>query len=263
MADPNLEDLENDEMRALVDAVHSLRDAGLEDILQLPQIVVCGYQSCGKSSVLESITEIPFPRNEGMCTRFPTTITLRRSDKDSTTVKIIPDPKRPDEKSVRLRSYSKSLTRFSQLPKIIDEVTEMASPSVSKAETLAFSRNVLSVEVSGPNWPNLTVVDLPGLIRVANDQQNREDISMINDVVDSYMKQPRTIVLAVIQASVDHTNQDIIEKVKDMKANDRTLGIITKPDCLESGSVQERWWVELAHNRKDVVLMGWHILRNR
>lgn len=38
----------------------------------LLQLVVCGEQSAGKSSVLEAITCIPFPRGEGTCTRFVT-----------------------------------------------------------------------------------------------------------------------------------------------------------------------------------------------
>ena len=39
--------------------------------IQLPQIVVIGDQSSGKSSVLESLTGIKFPVNSGICTRCP------------------------------------------------------------------------------------------------------------------------------------------------------------------------------------------------
>lgn len=261
-----IHDLGNDEMRAFMDTVHSLRSAGLEDLLQLPQIVVCGDRSSGKSSVLEAITNIPFPRDTGMCTCFPIAITLRRAETESATVKIIPDPKRTyTEKELKaIGRYDRTLSSFSQLPLIIHQVTQLIVPAGNDDErNLAFARDTLSIEVSGPDLPNLTVVDLPGIIRATDDQQNREDIAMINDIIDSYIMQERTVVLAVIQASVDQPTQDITEKIKNLGANDRTMGVITKPDFLEPGSKEERLWVDLAYNRKGVDLMGWHVLKNR
>ena len=43
------------------------------------QLVVVGDQSSGKSSVLEGLTNLPFPRDSGLCTRFPTQIVFKRS----------------------------------------------------------------------------------------------------------------------------------------------------------------------------------------
>jgi len=70
----SLDQLQSSDYRQILDVVDSLRTCGLGTILQLPQIVVCGDQSSGKSSVLEAITEVPFPRKENLCTR------VRRSE---------------------------------------------------------------------------------------------------------------------------------------------------------------------------------------
>jgi hypothetical protein len=70
----SLETLQSDEQRKVLDIVGHLRRQGLNSIVELPQLVVCGDQSSGKSSVLEAITEIPFPRNENLCTRFATEV---------------------------------------------------------------------------------------------------------------------------------------------------------------------------------------------
>ena len=43
------------------------------------KLVVVGDQSSGKSSVLEGLTDLPFPRDSGLCTRFPTQIVFKRS----------------------------------------------------------------------------------------------------------------------------------------------------------------------------------------
>ncbi|EHA57501.1 hypothetical protein MGG_10505 [Pyricularia oryzae 70-15] len=56
----------------------------------LPQLVVVGDQSSGKSSVLESITGFAFPRAAELCTRYATQITCRREAYESINVTIIP-----------------------------------------------------------------------------------------------------------------------------------------------------------------------------
>lgn len=64
---------------ALNDLMMSLRDVGFEraaDIF-LPQIVVTGKQSAGKSSLIEAISKVKLPRAEERCTRCPMEVLLR------------------------------------------------------------------------------------------------------------------------------------------------------------------------------------------
>jgi hypothetical protein len=70
----SLQALQSEDQRKVMDIVDKLRRTGLSGIVELPQLVVCGDQSSGKSSVLEAITEIPFPRKENLCTRFATEV---------------------------------------------------------------------------------------------------------------------------------------------------------------------------------------------
>lgn len=83
--------------------------------------VACGDQSSGKSSVLEAITEIPFPRRENLCTRFATEIVLRRLPESFIATKIIPDKARQKKN----RQSSKTSSSPSRIL--------MSSPSSLKA----------------------------------------------------------------------------------------------------------------------------------
>ena len=59
---------------ATLEEVRSLLSG--QDIEGIPGIVVIGAQSGGKSSLLESMSGIAFPRAEGMCTLCPTIVSL-------------------------------------------------------------------------------------------------------------------------------------------------------------------------------------------
>ncbi|KAJ9503156.1 hypothetical protein H2202_001310 [Exophiala xenobiotica] len=72
----------------LLQTLSRLQSIDTKHELDLPQLVVCGEQSVGKSSVLEAISSIPFPRKAGKCTRFVTQINLRPSRSDGQRIKV-------------------------------------------------------------------------------------------------------------------------------------------------------------------------------
>lgn len=62
----------------LLEKVDKLFACNVGEYISLPQLVVVGDQSSGKSSVLEGLTKLSFPRDSGLCTRFATQIIFRR-----------------------------------------------------------------------------------------------------------------------------------------------------------------------------------------
>ncbi|KAF2131034.1 hypothetical protein P153DRAFT_313280, partial [Dothidotthia symphoricarpi CBS 119687] len=261
----SLRALQSADQRKVMDIVDKLRRTGLSGIVELPQLVVCGDQSSGKSSVLEAITEIPFPRKENLCTRFATEIILRRSPSSTISITITPDKVRPKPEQVKLKTFSKSIDDFSELPDIIEEATQaMGLGVVGGTNSRAFSRDVLSIEITGPDRPQLTLVDLPGLIHATNKAQTETDKELILNLVREYMNNPRTIILAVVSAKNDFANQIILDHCRKIdERGRRTLGIITKPDFLSEGSENELSWIDLAQNKDIYLERGWHMLKNR
>jgi len=130
--------------------------------------------------------------------------------------------------------------------------------------TKAFSNDILRVEVTGPNQPHLPLVDLPGLIHAENKQQSANDINLVSSLVQSYMAESRSIILAVVSAKNDYANQIVTKLARDVDPMGvRTLGIITKPDTLYVGSESEKAFVNLAKNEDVTFRLGWHVLKNR
>ena len=64
-----------------------------------------GDQSSGKSSLLESLTGIPFPTNTELCTRYVTQFTCRRDSEHSVKVSLIAGPSASDERKAKLAAF--------------------------------------------------------------------------------------------------------------------------------------------------------------
>ncbi|KAK7178351.1 dynamin family protein [Paraphaeosphaeria sporulosa] len=260
----SLESLQSDEQRLVLDTVAQVRKCGLESILALPQIVVCGDQSAGKSSVLEALTEIPFPRNDELCTRFATEIIMRRATVDSLTIRVIPDETRSGSERQSIEAFLASITDFSELPAIMDRAKEVMGIGKAGAQPSAFARDVLSIEIEGPSRPQLTLVDLPGLIQNETKGVTKADVELVQEITDRYISQSRTICLAVVSATNDYANQGILSKVRKVDPDgERTLGVITKPDRLPAGSGTESAYITLARNEDIFFKLGWHVVKNR
>lgn len=245
----------------LLDVVDKLRAQGLSDFTPLPQLIVCGDQSSGKSSVLQAISGLSFPRKDNLCTRFATEVILRRVSTTGISVSIVPGHDRSAADRERLSNFRFTLLKaddFASLfekAKVIMGLTEHGS---------AFSKDILRVEISGPSQPQLTIVDLPGLIHSESKSQTAHDVDLVAVLVKSYMMNPRSIILAVVSAKNDYANQIVLKRAREVDPEGlRTLGIITKPDTLLGGSESEAGFVGLARNEQVDFKLGWHVVKNQ
>ncbi|KAK7956236.1 dynamin family protein [Apiospora aurea] len=249
--------------RDLLDIVDSLRSHGVSHYVDLPQIIVCGSQSSGKSSTLEAISGIAFPTSEGLCTRFATELILRRGDKPEIKVHIQPGASRSEEDRVELSAFSKFATEQDDFAKIIESAKNVMGLGDGK-DSKVFSTDVLRIESTSPNAPNLTLVDLPGLFGASDKNQSDDDATLVENLVVSYMKQRRSIILAVVAADNSFANQPVTKFARKIDpSGTRTLGLITKPDRIDQGSESERYYIELAQNGNVRLSLGWHVLRNK
>jgi hypothetical protein len=157
------------------------------------------------------------------------------------------------------RSFS-SRGDFS-FPSVIDEAKALMIQG-SKDGPDSLLKDVLRVRYFGPDLPSLTIVDLPGMIE--EDLNNVDGAERIEELVTGYMKNEKSIILAVVMAGNDPENQKPMRYLRKYDPNrSRTLGIITKPDKVEKNSDSEIDLLRLARNEKFPLKHGWYAVRNR
>ncbi|TIA32625.1 dynamin GTPase [Aureobasidium pullulans] len=251
---------------ALLDKIDKLFACGIGEYIHLPQLVVVGDQSSGKSSVLEGVTKLPFPRDSGLCTRFATQITFRRAHYTSTTITVIPS-KNADEYHIQaLRAWKKQIDSIldpETFSDVMHEVqTLMGIESEDTFETTTFSEDILKLEVSGPECQHFSVVDVPGIFRTATKGKTTlADADMVKSMVRRYMANPRSVMLVVVPANVDIATQEILTMAEQADPDGhRTLGVLTKPDLVDGGG--EKNVMRLVQGIDHPLNLGWCLVRN-
>ncbi|KAF4450002.1 hypothetical protein F53441_6786 [Fusarium austroafricanum] len=253
-----LQQLNTTEARSLHDISDKLSACGVGKIVNLPQIIVVGEQSAGKSSVLEAISHVRFPVEGNLCTRFATELVLRHARETRVDVSV-----RFADKSKSAQTFQKTGFREDDLPGIIKEAKECMGFTQTGKE---FSKDVLRLEIEGPKMYPLSLVDLPGLFQTDTDTQSLGGKETVDELVESYMRQKNSIILVVITANNNLANHIALSKVKNIDPQRRrTIGVITKPDLTRAGTSGEREYVRVAKNQEVAhkLQLGWHVLRNR
>uniref|UniRef100_A0A7N0TQV6 Uncharacterized protein n=1 Tax=Kalanchoe fedtschenkoi TaxID=63787 RepID=A0A7N0TQV6_KALFE len=186
----------------------------------LPSIAVVGGQSSGKSSVLESIVGKDFlPRGSGIVTRRPLVLQLHKLDGGREYAEFLHLP-------------GKKFTDFAAVRKEIADETDRETGRTKQISTVPIHLSIYS-----PNVVNLTLIDLPGLTKVAVEGQPESIVQEIENMVRSYIEKPNSIILAVSPANQDLATSDAIKISREVDPKgERTIGVLTKIDLMDKGT---------------------------
>ncbi|KAI0421071.1 interferon-induced GTP-binding protein Mx2 [Xylaria grammica] len=241
--------------------------------IALPQLVVVGDQSSGKSSVLENLTGFAFPRDAELCTRYATQITCRRETQESISVSIMVNPEATPDSRARVKDFHRTFTELSpdNLAQLFKEANDAMGISSGSNDTdsdgcplPAFSEHILKIEKLGPNEEHFTVIDVPGIFRQETQGITTEnDIELVMNMVKKYIQDSRTIVLAIMPSNVDPATQEILKLAK--KADPtmtRTMAVLTKPDLAIEKATQQIAIDHVLGKRGDLTL-GYYVVKNR
>ncbi|KAI4832081.1 hypothetical protein KUCAC02_015063 [Chaenocephalus aceratus] len=209
-------------MEDLIPLINKLQDAfssiGQSCNLDLPQIAVVGGQSAGKSSVLENFVGRDFlPRGSGIVTRRPLILQLVNS-------KV--------EYAEFLHCKGRKFVDFDEVRLEIEAETERVTGSNKGISTVPINLRVYS-----PNVLNLTLIDLPGMTKVAVGDQPVDIEHQIMEMLMQFITKDSCLILAVTPANTDLANSDALKISKEVDPQGlRTIGVITKLDLMDEGT---------------------------
>eukprot|EP01063_Lacrimia_lanifica_P004789 TRINITY_DN12722_c0_g1_i2.p1 TRINITY_DN12722_c0_g1~~TRINITY_DN12722_c0_g1_i2.p1 ORF type:complete len:627 (+),score=141.18 TRINITY_DN12722_c0_g1_i2:61-1941(+) len=203
------------------------------DALNLPRIVVVGAQSAGKSSVLENIVgRDVLPRGSGIVTRCP--LVIHMSHMSDTELAVRRDRDLPETAAACYATFADEdgeYTDFQAVRTRIKQKTDIAC----KARTV--SRTPIELRVTATDCMDLTLVDLPGLTRVAVQGQAQGVEEDIEALALEWITPSNTIIVTVTAADTDLANSDALALAKRVdKSGERTIGVLTKVDLMDKGT---------------------------
>ncbi|KAI1659051.1 vacuolar sorting protein 1 [Daldinia decipiens] len=229
---------------ALIKLVNRLQDVfstvGVNNPIDLPQIVVVGSQSSGKSSVLENIVGRDFlPRGSGIVTRRPLILQLINRPPAAQTNGVNDDVTNSTDKAANADEWGEFLhipgQKFYDFNKIRDEISRETEAKVGR--NAGISPAPINLRVYSPNVLTLTLVDLPGLTKVPVGDQPRDIERQIKDMVLKYIQKSNAIILAVTSANIDLANSDGLQLAREVDPEgQRTIGVLTKVDLMDEGT---------------------------
>lgn len=229
---------------ALITLVNKLQDVfatvGVNNPIDLPQIVVVGSQSSGKSSVLENIVGRDFlPRGSGIVTRRPLVLQLINRPASAQTNGVDKEIAGSTDKAANADEWGEFLhipgQKFYDFNKIRDEISRETEAKVGR--NAGISPAPINLRVYSPNVLTLTLVDLPGLTKVPVGDQPRDIERQIRDMVMKYIGKSNAIILAVTAANIDLANSDGLKLAREVDPEgQRTIGVLTKVDLMDEGT---------------------------
>ncbi|KAF4452369.1 Dynamin-1-like protein [Fusarium austroafricanum] len=264
---------------SLFDAFQKLSRLRSDRNIAVPQLVVVGDQSSGKSSLLEAIARFPFPVHGGLCTRFPIKLVLRRSSEVRISYFIEPGSSRSEDDRDRLRAFEGHLANTEMFGECMARAAAVLGVPIpaghdktrdgrsASQETVAgFTDDVLVVIQCGPHLPYLDVLDLPGIFQASSYGQTDADRTIVTTMVEKYIQEESNLVLLVTHAGNSYNNSNAVQIVQSMLARDshlaqRLVGILTHPEFADDPDALEQAR-DVLHGRKDSAIPKWHVVKN-
>jgi len=130
----------------------------------------------------------------------------------------------------------------------------------SGANELKFTKNLIVLEITGASV-NLTLIDLPGIIRTTEREEDSRFVDLILDLTKLYIGQKGAVIVAAITCKQDIDTQGVHDLARQADPQgERTIGVLTKADAIEEGCHGP--WLDIMQGRRFPLKLGYYMVRN-
>ncbi|KAF2172905.1 hypothetical protein M409DRAFT_62563 [Zasmidium cellare ATCC 36951] len=276
-----------DHSRQLIQAIQMLEALNVDATLpSLPKFVVIGDQSAGKSSIIEAVSEITLPRSAGTCTRCPFRITTTAAkDGQEWTCNVSLQIRYSYNPHLRANKSGESFNGWSENKDTLSlpfaNVTDKAQLEIilrraqfallnpdknytqflnsnvdfngedSDSQTVRFSPNVISLEITAPGLPDLSFYDLPGAINTLGDENDQYLVDFVERLLKCYVREDKALILLACAANQDLETSTAFRYLRECRASYRTMGVLTKPDLIDLTPARVKYLQNLLSGNKN------------
>ncbi|XP_048835192.1 interferon-induced GTP-binding protein Mx3-like isoform X2 [Brienomyrus brachyistius] len=158
---------------------------------------------------------------------------------------------------IKYKEVQREILQPSEVEKFIREAQDQIA-----GVGVGISQELISLEISSPDVPDLTLIDLPGIARVAVKGQPENIGEQIKNLIKKFITKQETINLVVVPCNVDIATTEALQMAQEVDLHgERTLGILTKPDLVDKGT--EETVVRIIHNEVIDLAKGYRIVKCR
>lgn len=121
---------------------------------------------------------------------------------------------------------------FSQIRREIESETSRVA-----GNNKGVNRIPINLKIFSPHVLNLTLVDLPGLMKIPIGDQPTDIERQTRNMILEYIAKPNSIILAVSPANVDLVNSESLKLARKVDPQGkRTIGVLSKLDLMDHGT---------------------------
>lgn len=199
--------------------VYNKHDPNIHNKYKIPQVIVIGSESCGKSSILENLTKCPvFPRDSKICTKQPIRLRLIKAESLNKVYYAV-------EYDDNVTFVTQTKTKI--VKKVLSIMDELPKDSVSDKEII--------ITICDVGLSNFEFIDLPGI------RAYPESLAIkTREINEKYISQDNTIILCIAQATTTRlTSYEPIALLNKYSKIENTILVLTMCDRVGDDNIDD------------------------